>query len=338
MSMLKKIEIRLPKLYIIIMIIISLFPITSKSANNFEKTLIHVQKEMPVFTLTHRKFSKYEIEYFNYYKLNFFNCNHYFGKMDINGFSTAAHLFTPQNAKATMIIVHGYYDHTGVVQGLIKHYLDLNFNVIVYDHPGHGLTSGERNSIDDFSQYTSVLSHIISFTEKNLTGPYSITTHSMGCAITIDYLQRNTENNFKNIFFIAPLFHIAKWDVIVKVNDINGKIIDVSPRILRNNTKNRDFKKFVAKDPLQSRILSSKWVNALIGLNERLESSLPLKNKITVIQGTNDTTVDWIYNIEQIKKHVPSAEIIFIEGAGHQLMNEIDAYKNQLYYIIDSKI
>ncbi|MBN1499033.1 MAG: alpha/beta hydrolase [Spirochaetes bacterium] len=309
----------------------------AKQKKEMLETLNRVQKDMPEFSFTGRNFSEDELEYFSYYRLNFPKCTHYFGKKFISGYTIAVHAFVPENPSGTMFLIHGYYDHTGVMQGLISHYLDQNYSVVIYDHPGHGISSGDRNSINTFSAYTDVMEKIVDISEKKLKGPYSVTAHSMGCAITSDYLDRKRKASFENIVFIAPLFHIAHWDNILKVNSINSGIIDRSPRILRNNTKNREFRKFVSQDPLQSRILSSQWVKALINWNLKIGKSAVLDRKITVIQGTKDTTVDWKYNIAKIREIYPEPEIHYIKGAGHQLMNEIPSYRNEMYEIINEK-
>ena len=58
----------------------------------------------------------------------------------------------------------------------------------MYDHPGHGLSSGARASIDDFSEYVSVLEDFLRIARVHLPGPYHLVAHSMGGAVTLDYL------------------------------------------------------------------------------------------------------------------------------------------------------
>ena len=41
-----------------------------------------------------------------------------------------------------------------------------------------------------------------------------------------------------------------------------------------------------------------------------------------VLQGDQDTTVDWRYNTRQIDKLFPGSDVRYLEGAGHQLANE----------------
>jgi hypothetical protein len=63
--------------------------------------------------------------------------------------------------KATVIIVHGYLDHSGLYGRLIRWSLEQNYNVICFDLPGHGLSSGEPANIDSFATYTHIFRQVI---------------------------------------------------------------------------------------------------------------------------------------------------------------------------------
>src|SRR5690554_7256250 len=44
--------------------------------------------------------------------------------------------------KGTVFILHGYFDHVGLYTQLIDRCLGAGFDVLTYDQPGHGLSSG----------------------------------------------------------------------------------------------------------------------------------------------------------------------------------------------------
>ncbi|SUV72968.1 lysophospholipase [Acinetobacter baumannii] len=40
------------------------------------------------------------------------------------------------------MLLHGYLEHSGIYQPIIREILEQGFSVITYDLPGHGLSNG----------------------------------------------------------------------------------------------------------------------------------------------------------------------------------------------------
>lgn len=55
-------------------------------------------------------------KYFHHYGLHIPETTHFFGGVSIGGYTIAAHAFPPSQPKGTVIIVHGYFDHAGVMK------------------------------------------------------------------------------------------------------------------------------------------------------------------------------------------------------------------------------
>lgn len=54
----------------------------------------------------------------------------------------------PDNPIGTILIAHGYAEHSGRYQRLTEVLVQHNFVVYRYDHPGHGLSDGTRATVD----------------------------------------------------------------------------------------------------------------------------------------------------------------------------------------------
>ena len=116
------------------------------------------------------------VSYFDYYKLGIENSgiDHIFGTFRSGDETLAAHIFRPKQYKGAVIVLHGYFDHCGQLNRLIKYLLQNGYAVAAFDLPGLGLSSGQRGAIDDFSQYCQAL---LDFTDKvkpRLKGPYHL--------------------------------------------------------------------------------------------------------------------------------------------------------------------
>ncbi|MEE8621232.1 MAG: hypothetical protein V3T37_04185, partial [Syntrophobacteria bacterium] len=59
-------------------------------------------------------FSKSTHEYFSYYGLEIDGAEHIFGTFSVSDKILSAHIFKPKESKGTVILLHGYADHTGV--------------------------------------------------------------------------------------------------------------------------------------------------------------------------------------------------------------------------------
>jgi len=65
-----------------------------------------------------------------------------------------------------------------------------------------------------------------------------------------------------------------------------------------------------------------KWFGALVEWNKRAVGYEPSRLPVKIIQGTADSTVDWKYNMDFVKKKFTNTDISMIANGGHQLINE----------------
>src|SRR4051812_48110748 len=56
-------------------------------------------------------------------------------------------------AKGTILLVHGYSEHSGRYFHFAKFLVQHGFDVITFDLPGHGRSEGRRSDIENFQDY-----------------------------------------------------------------------------------------------------------------------------------------------------------------------------------------
>ena len=267
-------------------------------------------------------FSEAELEYFRYYGLEFAGAEHIFGTFNWSNMVLTAHVFRPKEAKGTAVLLHGYCDHSGAWKHLIKDLVQARFAVALYDQPGHGLSEGEPTAIDDFSEYVSALEEFLQLCRIHLPPPYYLIAHSMGGAVTLDYLLTVRQTNLDKVVLIAPLVHSAHWNLSRVAHGLGIHFSESIPRSFQSTSSDEEFLEFTERDPLQPTQVSMKWFSALIEWDKRIVSYEPSSMPIKVLQGTEDTTVDWKFNLKFIKEKFPNADIRLIENGNHHLMNE----------------
>lgn len=274
-------------------------------------------------------------QYFDYYGLNYPDSEHYFGTFDSAGYSLTAHIFKPENPKATVIMAYGYLNHSYQLQRITKHLLAEDFAVAFFDLPGHGLSTGSPGNINDFSTYSQILEDFTNLLTHHLSGPYHFIGFSTGSAIMIDYLLTDHPDLFDQIILTAPLVRSQYWDLSKFGHNVSKPFLSKTKRVFRKNTSDREFLKFIKhKDPLQGQDVPFNWINAMYQWNEKIKKLDTCQKPITIIQGKKDKTVDFEYNMNFIKEKFPNAQIHYLKDADHELLNEKPKIQNEVFNTI----
>lgn len=216
--------------------------------------------------------------YFDFYGLNVAQQKHYFGTFNSGQHELATHTFLPESARGTVILMHGFLDHVGTVSSTIQHLLKQGFAVAAYDQPGHGLSSGPRASIQDFTEYASVFEDFLRLLRAELPPPYHAVAHSTGAAVLVDHLLTHEDDDLEHIVLVAPLIRSAYWDLSTTFTPVVDAFVDNVPRMFQKNSSDEQFLEFVRNDPLQPRHTSLAWFNALVEWNERIKNYSPNPN------------------------------------------------------------
>ena len=281
--------------------------------------------------------------YLDFYGINFADQHadvaHGFGVMDACGFRIATQYWLPSNPKGTLVVVHGYYDHVGIFGNVIEFGLQQGLAVLAFDLPGHGLSSGEQVAIDCFDQYADVLEVICSAAKALLPAPYFALGQSTGGAVLLNYLWRYERErvlpHFERIALCAPLILPRGWGARRILYALVHRFIKRLARGHSHSSHDPAFTHFVdEQDPLQSRTLSVRWVGAMKAWNAQFRKFPPLTQPLLVVQGDEDMTVAWRYNLKQIERALPNAQVAIIPGAGHQLVNETAVLRAQVFSAI----
>ncbi len=278
--------------------------------------------------------------YFKFYGIDFESqyegLRHHFGVFPSAGFEIAAHVFIPPDAEKTAFLYHGFYDHAGLFKHAIKYCLDRHYAVVVYDLPGHGLSSGKRAEIDRFDQYLQVLyDAFYAVAQFDLPKSKIALAQSTGGAILMTYLLQGG-NAFDKVVLLAPLVRPKGWRWGKPLHQLIGRVIPSLPRRWAENSGDAEFCAWLREvDVLQCKVLPMSWVNALKLWEpafHRLPSSL---KSVLVVQGDADDTVDWRFNLPVIREHFPNAVFCHLSGARHHLVNESEAIRARIWSQVD---
>ncbi len=244
-----------------------------------------------------------------------------------------------EREQGTVFLLHGYFDHVGLFIHLIRHCLDLNLSVVIFDQPGHGLSSGSVASIESFGRYVDALGVCLSRAEaQGLAGPWYLIGQSTGCSVILDGLQQRATplmQRMQQTILLAPLLRPHRWALMKYLFYILRYFLSRIPRGFPENSHDRDFLEFLARhDALQSRIVAVDWLHSMHDYNKRFLNAPLHDAELHIIQGSDDTTVDWQYNLPKIQQKFPNTKIYMVTDARHHMVNESQEYRERIFGLI----
>jgi len=280
--------------------------------------------------------------YLTHYKLADINAaakaqhgtRHYLGKLNTAGYQVACQYWLPEEAKGTVFVVHGYFDHSALYRHLFSYLLERGYAVVAFDLPGHGLSDGERASIASFDHYVEAFDGLLAACANHLPQPWHAVGQSTGGAIVLKHLLEEVDGKslFQHIALLAPLLHTRNWGRGRLTYRLLRRFISRIKRDFKSNSGDAAFLDFLKhSDPLQSRHIPLEWVGSMKRWTEEFHD-LPINHKaITIVQGDRDMTLDWCYNLAQFQQKLPNADIKIIAGGQHHLVNEAKDLRNNTF-------
>lgn len=282
------------------------------------------------------------LRYAGYYGIDFSDhVPQHLGRIEVDGFTVAVQVWLPPQARGTLVVLHGYYDHMGLYRHLISWALQHGLAVLAFDLPGHGLSSGERASIDCFLRYQKVLDEVlVHAADWRLPAPWHLLGQSTGGAILIDKLLHGPlPDELGRTILMAPLIRPRQWVVSQFSLRLLGGFVQQLGRRFTDNSNDQVFLDFIReRDPLQSQVLPVAWVQALERWIPRIESAGTSQHSPLIIQGQMDRTVDWQHNIRVLEDKFSDPEVFFLPEARHHLANEGELMRRQYLAWLGSQL
>ena len=250
----------------------------------------------------------------------------------------AVQRFVPAGAvRGSAVVVHGYYDHVGLYGHLIRHLLRRGLAVVAYDQPGHGLSSGERATIETFDWYVEALDVVLAAARDALPAPVHAVGQSMGGAVLMEWLMRPARPPFTKTVLLAPLVRPKGWPLAKLTLALARPFLKQVPRGTPRNSEDTEFLAFLREDPLQTWVLPVQWATALAAWIKRFEAYPPTQAHVAVIQGGRDGTVDGPHNLAVLRR-LFEVELKELPSARHHLVNETAAIRREVAVFLDEHL
>lgn len=308
-----------------------------------ESTYYRWQSALPRFDLgIYAPLRDQKAEYVAFYGIDFERTipgtRHYLGWLEVDAYRLCAHYFKPQYCVGCVFIVHGRSEHSGLYSHIIKQCLEANYSVFIFDLPGHGLSTGERLSINSFDDYQIILQEVLRQVGQQLPKNIISLGQSTGGSILMQYLLEQAKQNRKSFsvdnIFLAPLMKPREWPLIQTFWFLLRlrKTLARPPRDNSNNTEFFEFSNF--QDPLKDAFVSVNWIGALRQWNKKIQRYAACKTPLTLVQGEQDSTLRWQEGVEFLKNHFQITDYYLLPNAKHQLANEREDIRQDVHHAI----
>lgn len=278
------------------------------------------------------------VDYLDHYRLKALlqdDITLYVGNIEAMPYRLWTQVWTPPQPRGTAIIVHGYFDHLGLYQHLLALLLEEHLQVVMWDLPGHGLSSGERADIEDFAEYGQCLRRLQQrLTDQGLAcGPWLGLGQSTGAAIlATDALSHDDDGHWLGLVLLAPLVRPWNWTRSAWMHSLVSPFVSSVPRRFRPNSNDTEFTTFLREhDPLQSLRLPTGWITAMRRWMPQLMGLPSSRLPTLIVQGDHDLTVDGPWNLAVLQDKFPDAIIHHHPEARHHLVNETEPIRRELF-------
>jgi alpha-beta hydrolase superfamily lysophospholipase len=264
-----------------------------------------------------------------------------------------AQLYEVNNSVGNVVIAHGMMEHIERYDEFAKYLNMQNFNVILFDQLGHGLSAKEKLGHWEkgafnmsINNYSLVINHIKKMYKENKTYLFA---HSMGSFIAQEFIV-NHSNEIDGLILSGsngPLFSVklgALVSKLFKFNNIKNPFLNdlmFKPYTTIFKPKRTDFDwlttlevevdKYI-KDPLCGFVCTTGFFKEFITSISKLNESVKLSkiNKelpILLISGNDDpvggmgkgiTKLSTLY----LNNGLKSVNLLLYPNARHELLNE----------------
>ncbi len=234
--------------------------------------------------------------------------------------------WVPENAKAAIVISHGWSEHVGRYKNLVNWYNDHDYAVYALDHRGHGKSEGKRGHVrrwTDYARDLELLRSMITHEKQYLLG------HSMGGMIGIIHALEFPEQ-FSAMALSGPASDMSipvpklkqmigntmsAWlPRLSLTNDIDPSVVCSDPAIVAD----------YVSDPFTHGRVTARWFSEYMDTIKRVKQDASLiRTPMGIWHGEGDVLVEpWVSEDFFNRLSTPHRKRIIVPQALHEILLE----------------
>jgi alpha-beta hydrolase superfamily lysophospholipase len=237
----------------------------------------------------------------------------------------------------TVVVVHGFAEHGLRYGGLVDALVARQWNVLTYDHRGHGHSGGTRVFVTRFAEYTEDLARMVAWAQAELGGPVVLFGHSMGGLITLRTLLDRPmlaaaavlSNPALANKVVVPAWKewlgqgaSKLWPTLAIPSGIPPEHVSRDPEMVRD----------YAHDPLVSKQATARWYTEFCQAQAEVLAAPDKLRELPMLAliGESDLIADPGPNKAFFGKTGPRTQLSVYPGFYHELLNEPPADRDRV--------
>ena len=237
--------------------------------------------------------------------------------------------------KASLVLSHGYAEHIGRYEHVLKPLAVNRFAIYAADHRGHGKSDGERALIDRFDRYVDDLDLVVSRARQEQGGkPCYLVGHSMGGLIALRYALAHPDK-IDALVLSAPAIKPTQDASRAQEAALRllAKIAPGTPVVPSQEgvlSSDPEVEARAKRDPLfyNGKVKAGQAVELVDAGREVLKRAGQLRMPLLILHGTDDGLVDpkgseQLYLLTNNRPGVDTSLVTW-PGMKHELLNEPD--------------
>lgn len=249
--------------------------------------------------------------------------------------------WTPPQVRRVLVIQHGFGEHSGRYNNILKFFEGTGTAFYALDARGHGKTGGKRGHVDQFQMYVDDLADLVAIARReNMNDQVYLLGHSLGGVIVLQYaLQGTNQTNLEALIVSSP-------GLIIEMDagkQVKKTLATLFASIVPDATLDANLDlKFLShdqavidaykNDPLVHGKISFQMGSNLFSIGKSiLEKAGHLTIPVYVFQGTGDKIVSPESSKQLFASLTTSDKTLKLyDGLYHETMNESEPDRNRV--------
>ncbi len=236
----------------------------------------------------------------------------------------------PENPIASVVILHGYAEHSGRYLHVMEYFAGKDFAVFAPDERGHGRTAKTLGDIESFRLVLEDVDILVTqASEKFPTRPVFMLGHSMGGLLAVLYAEKY-EDRLKGLVLSGAAL-VLPDNVSSFVKKMAGLLAKIAPRLQVQKfdssgiSRDPEVVRKKDEDPLyyKGKTMARTGNEMLRGIESAIAGLSSISVPILVLHGGADPIISPEAS-KMIYENVSSEDktIKLFEGLYHEIMNE----------------
>lgn len=267
----------------------------------------------------------------------------------------------------TVVLLHGYLGHALANSYTIRFLVEHGYTVATFDLPGHGLSRGEPFLLNDLSLHADALeavvnavmnrrresriadnaralrpvqhgsgssgTQLLAAARRPRTAPLFAIGHSSGASVIIEHAELYG-TVFDHVVLVSPLIRSTKWALSRFGLVLAGWFTDEIDLGRHRSRMDPSFTEYYQRDPFAPQRFPIESGRAFTRWVRRLRSYRNWPETATLVQGNDDETLSWRYNLRFLRRKIDGLSEHVLNGGQHCLLNGVPPIRARVHALL----